>query len=80
MEYLIISGCNNKYILTMIDFIKKYSEKQLDFNKLIIYDYGLNENNLIIPHPLAHEREFVTVPLGEITTFNIKDKKIIILN
>lgn len=46
MEYLIISGCNDNYILTMLNFIKNYSEKQLDFNNLIIYDYGLNENNL----------------------------------
>lgn len=46
MDYLIISGCNDNYILTMIDFIKKYSENQLDFNKLIIYVYSLNETNL----------------------------------
>ncbi len=46
MEYLIVSGCNDNYILTMIDFIEKYKENNLEFNNLIIYDYGLNENNL----------------------------------
>jgi len=30
----------------MINFIQKYCESNLDFNNLIIYDYGLNENNL----------------------------------
>lgn len=46
MGYLIVSGCNDNYILTMIDFIQKYYENHLDCSKLIIYDYGLNENNL----------------------------------
>ena len=46
MEYLIVSGCNDNYIFTMIDFIEKYKENNLVFNNLIIYDYGLNENNL----------------------------------
>ena len=46
MEYLIVSGCNDNYIFTMINFIEKYKENNLVFNNLIIYDYGLNENNL----------------------------------
>lgn len=46
MEYLIVSGCNDNYIFTMIDFIENYKANNLAFNNLIIYDYGLNENNL----------------------------------
>ena len=46
MDYLIISGCNDNYILTMIDFIENYKANNLAFNNLIIYDYSLNENNL----------------------------------
>lgn len=46
MEYLIVTGCNDSYIFTMIDFIEKYKENNLVFDNLIIYAYGLNESNL----------------------------------
>ena len=45
----------------MIDFIQKYFKSHLDFNNLIIYDYGLNENNLreIIKYKTIHGFEVI---------------------
>ena len=46
MDYIIITGCNDSYILTLLDFIESYKINNLDFTCLVIYNYGLNENNL----------------------------------
>ena len=41
----IITGANDSYILTLIDFIYSYIRLNLQSNNLIVYDLGLNEHN-----------------------------------
>ena len=41
----IITGANDSYILTLIDFIHSYMRLNLQPNTLIVYDLGLNEHN-----------------------------------
>lgn len=43
MDYVIITGANDSYINTVIEFIQNYP---VDPSKLIIYDLGFNDNNL----------------------------------
>ncbi|HKJ79566.1 MAG TPA: 2-amino-4-hydroxy-6-hydroxymethyldihydropteridine diphosphokinase [Prolixibacteraceae bacterium] len=45
---------------------KNYTSREMDID-IIYYDDSFLENeNLIIPHPLLHQRKFVLVPLAEI--------------
>lgn len=45
MNYKIITGANDDYILTLIDFIYSYIRRELDLNNLIIYDLGISKEN-----------------------------------
>jgi hypothetical protein len=55
MDYVIITGADNKYINTLKDFIKSFT---LDMSKLIIYDLGINNNNLTSIHELNKQYPF----------------------
>lgn len=46
MNYKIITGANDKYILTLINFIKHHLSVGISLDKIIIYDLGLNDINL----------------------------------
>lgn len=43
-----------------------YSDRLIDIDLLLYGDWTLNEENLVIPHPLMTERRFVMEPLAEI--------------
>jgi 2-amino-4-hydroxy-6-hydroxymethyldihydropteridine diphosphokinase len=43
-----------------------YSSRLIDIDLLLYEDQIINEKNLIVPHPLMHERKFVLVPLCQI--------------
>jgi 2-amino-4-hydroxy-6-hydroxymethyldihydropteridine diphosphokinase len=42
--------------------------REIDIDLLFFEDQIISENNLIIPHPLIHEREFVLIPMKEIAS------------
>jgi len=44
----------------------RYSSRLIDIDILLYKDLIADEESLIIPHPLMHERKFVLVPLCEI--------------
>ena len=44
----------------------EYHDRIIDIDILLYDDIHVNEPDLIIPHPLMEEREFVMVPLREI--------------
>lgn len=44
----------------------EYHDRVIDIDILLYGDETINEPNLVIPHPLMKEREFVMKPLGEI--------------
>ena len=44
MDFILLTGANDFYIKTMIDFIEKLPN-DFDNSKLIIYDLGLNIDN-----------------------------------
>ena len=44
----------------------KWEPRTIDLDILLFDDIILNEDNLTIPHPLMHERDFVLRPLCEI--------------
>ena len=44
----------------------EYHDRIIDIDILLYDDIKVNEPDLIIPHPLMEEREFVMVPLNEI--------------
>jgi len=44
----------------------KWSQRIIDLDILLFDNIVLNEDNLKIPHPLMHERDFVLIPLCEI--------------
>jgi hypothetical protein len=46
MEYTLITGANDPYILTLLDFITHYVNQKLDPSKLVVYDLGLNQKNM----------------------------------
>lgn len=56
MDYLIITGANDSYINTIIDFIKVFP---CDIGKLIVYDLGFNENNLKLITNLQKKYNFI---------------------
>ncbi len=43
-----------------------YKSREMDIDILFYNDIILRENDLIIPHPLVHERMFTLVPLADI--------------
>ncbi len=45
---------------------KKYTSREMDIDILYFDDMFLEEDDLIIPHPLLHQRLFVLVPLVEV--------------
>ena len=44
----------------------EYHDRIIDIDTLMYDDLKINEPDLVIPHPLMEEREFVMVPLKEI--------------
>jgi 2-amino-4-hydroxy-6-hydroxymethyldihydropteridine diphosphokinase len=44
----------------------KWGPRYIDLDLLLYDDLILDEEELIVPHPLMHERRFVLVPLAEI--------------
>lgn len=45
---------------------KDYTSRNIDIDILFFDKQQINEDNLVIPHPLMHERMFVLQPLAEI--------------
>ena len=45
-----------------------YHDRPIDIDILLYDDLTIDEPHLKIPHPLMHERDFVMIPLKEITT------------
>jgi hypothetical protein len=46
MSYKIITGANDSYILTLLNFLNCHIEIGIKLENIIVYDLGLNENNL----------------------------------
>lgn len=44
----------------------EYHDRIIDIDILLYDDMEVNEKDLIIPHPLMHQRDFVMIPLREI--------------
>ena len=44
----------------------EYHDRIIDIDILLYEDMEINEKDLIIPHPLMHQRDFVMIPLREI--------------
>ena len=45
----------------------KYADRPIDIDILLYDDWTVDEPDLKIPHPLMHERDFVMIPLKQIT-------------
>lgn len=59
MNYTIVTGANNAYILTLIDFIKNYILQGFNTSDLIVYNLGLNQTNLQILEALKARYPFI---------------------
>jgi hypothetical protein len=46
MSYKIITGANNAYILTLLNFLSYHVEIGIKTKNIIVYDLGLTEDNL----------------------------------
>lgn len=44
----------------------EYADRIIDIDILIYDDLKISDGDLIIPHPLMHERDFVMIPLRQI--------------
>ena len=44
----------------------QYTDRIIDIDILLYDNLNINEPNLVIPHPLMEERDFVKLPLKEI--------------
>lgn len=51
---------------TKTDTSRGYSDRPIDIDILLYDDIHLEEPDLVIPHPLMQERDFVMIPLREI--------------
>ena len=51
----------------------EYHDRIIDIDILIYDDLKVNEPDLVIPHPLMEEREFVMIPLKEILQLPLND-------
>jgi 2-amino-4-hydroxy-6-hydroxymethyldihydropteridine diphosphokinase len=47
--------------------LTSYHNRPIDIDILLYDDWTVDEPDLQIPHPLMHERDFVMIPLREIT-------------
>lgn len=45
---------------------KEYHDRTIDIDILLYDDWQVEESDLVIPHPLMQERDFVMIPLREI--------------
>jgi 2-amino-4-hydroxy-6-hydroxymethyldihydropteridine diphosphokinase len=45
----------------------QYHDRMIDIDILLYDDITVNDPDLKIPHPLMHQREFIMLPLREIT-------------
>jgi 2-amino-4-hydroxy-6-hydroxymethyldihydropteridine diphosphokinase len=45
----------------------KYADRPIDIDILLYDDWTVDEPDLKIPHPLMHQRDFVMIPLKQIT-------------
>lgn len=50
---------------------EKWHERHIDIDIVLHEDKAIDEENLIIPHPLFHLRNFVLIPLMELAPFII---------
>lgn len=48
--------------------VKKWESRVIDIDILFYNDLIVNQENLIIPHPLMHTRKFTLLPLAELAT------------
>ena len=46
---------------------REYHDRPIDIDILLYDDLELDEPDLKIPHPLMHQRDFVMIPLQELT-------------
>jgi 2-amino-4-hydroxy-6-hydroxymethyldihydropteridine diphosphokinase len=53
-------------LLGRVRGMMRYSSRLIDIDILLYEDLIVDEERLVIPHPLMHERKFVLVPLCEI--------------
>lgn len=44
----------------------EYADRIIDIDILIYDNLKINDGDLVIPHPLMHERDFVMIPLRQI--------------
>ena len=42
----LVTGANDRYIFTLLDFINSLNKMKFKMNNLIVYNYGFNEDNL----------------------------------
>ena len=45
-DFLIITGGNDKYIDTLLQFVKHFNKLPIDNSNLIIHNLGLNKTNI----------------------------------
>lgn len=50
---------------------KEYHDRTIDIDILLYDDWQVEEADLVIPHPLMQERDFVMIPLREILKTSI---------
>jgi len=58
--YKMVTCCDDAYWPTMERFLKNYNNQNQDFNNLILYNLGLNENNLKKLNEFKDKYKFIT--------------------
>ncbi len=76
MAVLVLTGLDQHEVLKNSQHIEKqlgrirtgdgYSDRIIDIDILLFNNLVIQERNLVIPHPLMHERKFVMAPIAEI--------------
>lgn len=61
-----LQGIENEMGRTLKSVNGEYHDRIIDIDILLYDDLKVNDPDLVIPHPLMEEREFVMVPLREI--------------